>query len=123
MSADEFLAKELDHVRQVYADAIQEISTIERYSVAAAAAIWSWCAAHITDPGVSTLLWLPVAVAILFGLRAWGIFQRMSAASSYLLTLERRMKLPAGIGWEHHRAPSTRLRTVTGFLFWALFVP
>jgi hypothetical protein len=80
----EYIIKESEHVRKVYDDRINQTRTLERYSLLATGAIWSWCATNLASTAVQILIWLPAVITFLFGVRAWGNAKAIYMTRDYL---------------------------------------
>ena len=114
-----YLLKEAEQLRTFYIDSAKEIGTLERYTLIATGAIWSWGATHENASYLDFLVWVPVILQAFFGLRAWGIYDDMMWTRSYVSRIETLLELPGNVGWgrlvsERQR----RLRIITGFAFW-----
>lgn len=121
VSPSDYLLGESEHLRTLYRESAQETWTLERYAMAATALVWSWCAAHLDAPGFRLLIWTPVIITIVLGLRAWSIYRNMAVACQYLARLESALGLPEELGWERHLARHRNpLRIATAYLFWPL---
>jgi hypothetical protein len=115
----EYLLKESEHLKKVYDESAKEISILERYALVATGAIWSWCAANVKSPVFHVLIWVPLIIQILFGLRAWGIYQSMVSTREYLERIEMTVQLPEGLGWGRFLKQHSRgLRVSTSYAFW-----
>ncbi len=121
MQPVDYFTKEVEQLRGMYAENAKEIWDSERYCLLATGAIWSWSAAHPGDPGGRLLLWAPVLITGLFGLRAWGTYKKMTLIRTYLAELEREIALPNNLGWERRfSSEAARFRTTTAYAFWFL---
>jgi hypothetical protein len=117
----EYLVKESEHVRKVYDDRINQTRTLERYSLLATGAIWSWCATNLDSPAVQILIWLPAVITFLFGVRAWGNAKAIYMTRDYLIKIENRISLPENIGWGKHLRDNDEPRlALTAYLFWGI---
>jgi hypothetical protein len=119
---DAFLLSEAEYLRKVYYDSDKEIGVLERYALVASGAIWSWCAANADSAVFPVLVWLPLLLQILFGLRAWGIYRMMITTRRYLAEVEEKtVGLSKDLGWGRYLSQHGRgLRVATGYLFWAV---
>jgi len=114
-----FLTKECEHLRQTYYESIKEIQTLERYCLVTVGAIWSWCAANLSQPSSQIVIWIPVLIAPLFGLRAWGIYRTLAAMRRYLHRVEAAFQLPDALGWErYHGEHPDPVQVASGYAFW-----
>jgi hypothetical protein len=119
VKAEGFLLKEAEQLRNLYMASAKEIGSLERYTLIATGAIWSWGLAQQNESYVSLLAWVPLVLQIFFGLRAWGIYQDMVWIRKYLSEIETTMGIPEQLGWGHRRDErKRRLRVITGFAFW-----
>ena len=55
----DYMVRESEHVRKVYDDRINQTRALEKYSLLATGAIWSWCATNLDSPAVHILIWNP----------------------------------------------------------------
>jgi hypothetical protein len=116
---EDYLLREAEQLRNLYADSIKEIAMLERYTLLATGAIWSWGASQKISEYLSFLVWVPLVIQLFFGLRAWGIYQDITWIRKYLSGIETTLGLPDELGWGHRQAdPRLRLRIITGFAFW-----
>jgi len=117
----DYLVKEADHLRARYGELRRETRALETYTLTAVGVIWSWCAANGESTHSDYLVWLPVPVVLLFGIRALGISLLMSTVGSYLLRLESTFTdLPDELGWERF-SRKDRAMTIwpfTAYAFW-----
>ena len=120
ISGREFLLLEVQYVRSLHTEAARETRALETYATLASGAIWSWVIANHDAPGRSILLWVPLAITQLLGMRAWVVYRLMRTMRKYLVALEATASLPNGLGWEcfHTNAPGRRLRVATAVAFW-----
>ena len=116
-SADYFV-REQAYLRDTYAALRKETRELETYTLLAVGAIWSWCAANSGTGHIAYLVWLPVVIVGLFGMRAFGVYLHMRALNRYLSTLESR--LCDSTGWMHFAAASDYrwIWPATAFVFW-----
>jgi len=117
----DYIVKESEHVRKVYDDRINQTRTLERYSLLATGAIWSWCATNLDSPAVQILIWLPAVITFLFGVRAWGNAKAIYMTREYLAKIENSISLPENIGWGRHLRDNDEPRlALTAYLFWCI---
>lgn len=117
----EITIKEMEYVRNVCDERINQTRILERYSLLATGGIWSWCATNVEAPEVTLLKWMPAIITFLFGMRAWGYAKAIISAKDYLSILEKSMALPDEIGWEKYLTQNQEPRlAITAYLFWGI---
>ncbi len=119
---EQYLLHELAHVRAIEAQAARETRALETYATLASGAVWSFAVLNLDAPGFLGLIWLPMIVTQLLGLRAVSIYGIMRAMRRYLVRVETRVALPEGLGWEQFfgPAPQRKTRVTTAIVFWVL---
>lgn len=71
----EILLKEYDAHRKEMSESIAETRALERYAVAATAAIWTWLLIQSAEkPWVGLIKWIPLALCVLAALRCSALF-------------------------------------------------
>jgi hypothetical protein len=117
----EITIKEMEYVRNAYDERVNQTRVLERYSLLATGAIWSWCATNVEAPEIALLKWMPAIITFLFGMRAWGNAKAIVSAKDYLTKLEKYLELPEEIGWGRHLSKNQEPRLViTAYLFWGI---
>lgn len=119
----QYLMSEAEYMRKIFEDSAKWIEVLERYSLLVTGAIWSWVAANIsnTEFQIKYIIWLPVLVQFLFGVRAWSISKDMASMIDYLKKIETKIQLPDNLGWATYWDTNrSRYRDVTGYLFWGV---
>jgi hypothetical protein len=119
---DDYLGKEIDHLRRRFTEIADQVAALERYALLATGAIWSWCVSNADAPGTKLLVWAPFVMTQLFGLRAWGLGRTLRLIRRYLVAVEATVPLPDGLGWQRYlaREPSRSVQWLTGTGFWVL---
>ena len=115
---DKYLLKEAEFLRNVYSERAKETRLLERYSLIATGAIWSWCAANLDAPALELLLWIPAIITCLFGVRAYSIYRAMDATRDYLISIESKFGLPNDFGWGHQLKQQEQGPLYTALTFW-----
>ena len=104
-----------------YSKRAQEIRETERFTMIACAAIWSWSAAHTNSPAIKYLMWFPVILSVVLGLRCLTIFLAMVSTRKYLFEIEKQIEIPEGFGWARKLERPERPRSYISCIFWFLF--
>ena len=117
----DYMVRESEHVRKVYDDRINQTRALEKYSLLATGAIWSWCATNLDSPAVHILIWLPAVITFLFGVRAWGNAKAIYMTREYLAKIEDSISLPKDVGWGRHLRDNDEPRlALTAYFFWGI---
>jgi hypothetical protein len=120
-NTEEYLNNEINFLRTNFADLRKETRALETYTLISVSAIWSWCAANSNSSHVIYLIWLPVLMVILFGIRAFGVYLQMITIKRYLVEIENNT-ISNDFGWEKFQRNS-KLREIwpiTAFAFWII---
>ena len=115
---EKYLLKEAEFLRNIYNERAKETRLLERYSLLATGAIWSWCAANPDEQATKLLLWVPAIITCVFGVRAYSIGRIMRATREYLASLESKLGLPKDFGWGHQLKQQEPGQLYTALMFW-----
>ena len=102
---------------------LADVRALERYIAVACAAIWSWAAIHPEAP--VELLWIPIILSCLGGLRAWAYSQDFISTHGYICEIEDLLGTSTGPvpgGWEHFPKARRGRITFSAIVFWILLV-
>ncbi|MFM0049882.1 hypothetical protein [Caballeronia grimmiae] len=112
---------------------LAELSALERNSLLAVAAVYSWLVVHSggSDGRQYPFTWMawaiPCLIAIFGAARAYSINVHLGTMGEYLrkveLASQTKGELPAGLGWETYFESAGRGRQTTVRIgFWAVFI-
>jgi hypothetical protein len=112
---------------------LSELSALERNSLLAIAAVYSWLVVHSGGADghqyvFTPKAWaIPVLIAIFGALRAYSINLHLGMMGRYLREVEvdsrRRGELPESLGWEHYFESASRgAQTKVRMAFWGALV-
>jgi hypothetical protein len=119
----EFHLKEWEFLRADIRSQVEQAKYLEFATIAGLAAFYAWFASS-TKQLHQLVLWLPVALVFLGGLRSYGTLKHIQRQAKYVRRLEEYLSANAGplIGWDRTRdklqAKSAELK-VSAALFWA----
>jgi hypothetical protein len=116
--SSEFHLQEFDALRHEMDESVKAIWDIERYILLITGGIWAW---SIPQSGTAFkgVMWLPLGLNLLFGLRALALYRHVNRISNYLLLVEKRLRADEHVGWEHYFRKHTDPFTVgTAYVFW-----
>jgi hypothetical protein len=116
-----WIVEESKFIRDLYYRRSQEIRETERFTMIACAAIWSWSAANTNSPAIKYLMWFPVILTVVLGLRCMTIFLAMVSARKYLFKIEKQTEISGGFGWATELERQERPRSYISYIFWFLF--
>lgn len=118
-NSSEYLDKEIDYLRNTYLALRKETRDLESYTLLAIGVIWSWFATNSNATHAVFIVWLPLILVQLFGIRALGVFMQMRTIRKYLKQIEND-KLPSGSGWENflEQDKARFIWPITAFSFW-----
>jgi uncharacterized membrane protein len=125
-TSKEFLVAEYSALRAEVLATLSEVRALKRYIVLGCAGIWSWAATHPESP--RALLFVPVVLTLLGGLRAWTYSRDFHFAHVYIGRLEQtlledapgetRRKDAFPLGWEKYDKEGHNYVTVSAIIFW-----
>ena len=116
-----FVMKEIEHLRKLSDNALNETRTLERFALVLTGVIWSWCATNFGLTKTVILIWFPALATFLFGIRAFGMYRYSLGIKKYILDAERHYQLPEHFGWEKIEGRfGPELRVITSYMFWVV---
>jgi len=119
---NEFQTKELESLRQELNDSVKAIWEIERYALTLTGGIWAWGIPQ-ANKGFAAVMWLPLGLNLLFGLRALALYRHVNRISGYLLLVERKLWGGERQGWENYfRKNTDPLTLITAYVFWGSLI-
>ena len=127
MDRPQLLREEYLTLRKEAENAIAEFVSLERYSVIAIAAIYTWIWTYGLSGSLSTIaLAVPILVSIFGALRCRGILEHLRMLGAYIYKIECEVyKADGGVqGWEHFLAEKQRfaLKNNSFFIFWSSLI-
>jgi hypothetical protein len=122
-SPGEFLLEEYKSLRTQIDEFMKDIMGLERWAVIVSGGLWSWLSTTEGKHLPGLIYWSPALLSLLFGLRSLGVYVMMRRTGKYILTVERQLDLPAGLGWQiflcKQRPP---FATVSSVVYWCLLL-
>ncbi|HVT56783.1 MAG TPA: hypothetical protein VHR45_00140 [Thermoanaerobaculia bacterium] len=118
--AHQFLLEEFKALRKEIDDSVGETRLLERVALIATGAIWAWLAEK--NRLNYWLIWSPLVIIVLSGLRSLAIFHRIKMLGLYLNSMEVKYLQPP-YGWEHskfHR--EHHLISMSAVIYWIILV-
>ena len=112
MDSAGFLKEEYLTLRKEVEAAVERLALMERYSLIAVAAIYTWVfsqAAHVQLPEI--IWFIPSVLALFCALRSFTIGRHLGRLSGYIMKIEQEVACSNkyATGWEHYHSDKTSL--------------
>lgn len=126
--AEALIASEYSAVRAEIAAQLAQIHTLELGVLGAIGGVWTWLFSQPNTP--SAAWWVPVALVILGGLKAFSFHRSIELAGAFIESREKGLSLVNGQGepqakagdearWESYRRRKSAGLVKGGWLFWS----
>ncbi len=119
----EYLINEANYLRESFDTSAKEIGMLERYALLTTGTIWAWIVSNVDNSAfnIEYIIWLPLFIQVLFGLRAWSVYNDMRALLNYISEIEKSFKLTSNLGWAQYWTRNrSKYRSTTGYVFWII---
>src|SRR5437660_1634670 len=98
---NDFALKECESLRKEISDAVAETRSLERYAVAATAAVWTWLLVQPAEkPWVGFVKWIPACFCILAAIRCGALLLDIMDHARYVKEVEQRWGDKKVFHWE-----------------------
>ena len=127
MDSAEFMKEEYLTLRKEVESAVDHLALMERYSIIASAAIYTWTLSQAKLIKFPEPIWFIPSILVLFcALRSFTIGSHLRRLSDYLKKIELEIAQfnKYATGWEHYHSSKTKnkYRTKITFSFWVVLL-
>ncbi len=114
----DFSLREYDSLRSEITEGVKECAALEKYTVTACAAFWSWVLAQSTLPVLDFLKWIPLIFCALTGIRSLALFRSIMRLCAYLELVQKEWGSENAFRWELYVKPYRLGLALPGFAVW-----